>query len=104
LSNIVVNFIAQTNTVELYCTNNLTFTNWTTAAGLTINMTFLIRPQLITRGVNWGNLGLSNPGFGVAIATNANNLLWTSITNGKTYALSMVAIGTNIFPTLTLWE
>jgi len=105
LSNIVVNFQTHTNFVELYCTNNLTFTNWTApATGITVTETILIRPQLITRGVNWGNLGLSNPGYGVAIGTNANNLLWTSITNGKTYAISFVAIGTNIFPAMTLWE
>ena len=104
LSNIVVNF-AQTNTVELWVTNNLTFTNWVGISDSgSVPLLYLIRPQLITRGVNWGNLGLSNPGFGVAIATNANNALWTTLTNGKTYALSLTRVRTNIFPTLTLWE
>jgi len=73
LSNLTVNFLS-TNTLEIYATNNLTFTNWSgMAAGLTFNKTILIRPQLITRGVNWGNLGLSNPGYSVGIGTNANN-------------------------------
>jgi hypothetical protein len=104
-SNITVAFKGHTNTVYLYLTNNATFTNWTTlASGLQSSALYIIRPQLITRGVNWGNLGGSNPGYGVAIYTNANNLLWTWLTNGKTYALSMQCIETNIFPTLTLWE
>lgn len=105
VSNIVVSF-SQTNTVEIWLTNNATFTNWTGIAddSQRNDKLIIIRPQLITRGVNWGNLGLSNPGFSVAIATNANNLLWTSLTNGKTYALSLTRIRTNIFPTLTLWE
>jgi hypothetical protein len=104
LSNIVVNF-ATTNTVELWVTNNLTFTNWVGISDSgSVPLLYLIRPQLINRGVNWGNLGLSNPGFSVAIATNANNLLWTTLTNGKTYALSLTRVRTNIFPTLTLWE
>ena len=104
LSNIVVNF-ATTNTVEIWPTNNLTFTNWTGISDSgSVPLLYLIRPQLINRGVNWGNLGLSNPGYSVAIATNANNALWTTLTNGKTYALSLTRVRTNIFPTLTLWE
>jgi hypothetical protein len=105
LSNIVVNF-GVTNYVEVWFTNNLTFTNWTGLGddGSAASVTYLLRPQLINRGVNWGNLGLSNPGYSVAVATNANNLLWTTLTNAKTYALSMTRIRTNIFPMLTLWE
>lgn len=103
-SNITVNFNI-TNTVEIWFTNNLTFTNWSgvTDAGR-VDLLFLLRPQLIPRGVNWGNLGLSNPGYGVCIATNAGNTLWTSLTNGKTYALSITRVRTNLFPILTLWE
>lgn len=103
LSNITVN-LGTTNYVEIWTTNNLTFTNWVgiTDGGVG-NYTAIIRPQLITRGVNWGNLGLSNPGYGVAIATNANNAMWTSLTNDKTYALTITRVGTNLFPTLTVW-
>lgn len=104
LSNIVVNF-ALTNTVELWITNNITFTNWSGVSDAgAASVLYLIRPQLINRGVNFGNLGLSNPGFGVAIATNMNAPLWTTLTNGKTYALAITRIRTNLFPTLTLWE
>lgn len=103
-SNIVVNFAA-TNTIELYATNNLTFTNWT---GLTdqgsSSVMMLIRPQLVNRGVNWGNVGLSNPGFSVAIATNATNPLWTTLSNGMTYSLSITRSSTNLFPLIALWQ
>jgi hypothetical protein len=104
LSNIVVNF-AHTNSVDLYTTNNLTFTNWAgLLTGVESRKTIIIRPQLITRGINWGNLGLSNPGYGVAIATNAQNPLWLTVTSGVAYAVSFVANGTNIFPTITAWQ
>jgi len=103
-SNLTVNF-SVTNQVEIWFTNNLTFTNW---AGFTdanaSTWTAILRPQLINRGVNWGNLGLANHGYGVAIGTNANNLLWTTLTNGQVYALSIARVRTNLFPTLTLWQ
>jgi hypothetical protein len=104
LSNIVVNF-AVTNMVDVWFTNNITLTNWLgLASNSSANVTYMLRPQLVNRGVNWGNLGISNPGYRVGIYTNANNALWTTLTNGKVYSLSMSTIGTNIFPTLTLWE
>lgn len=105
LSNIVVNF-AQTNIVELWITNNVTFTNWSNIPdfGATPNIIYLIRPVLINRGVNWGNLGLSNPGYNVAIGTNINAPMWTTLTNGKTYSLTITRVRTNLFPVITLWE
>lgn len=104
LSNVTVSFTS-TNNLDLYITNNITLTNWTgLTAGIVETKTIFIYPQLIPRGVNYGNLGFSNPGYSVAIGTNANNKLWTTLTNNKTYVLSIVAKGTNLFPTISLWE
>jgi hypothetical protein len=100
LSNIEVNF-ATTNSVDLFLTNNATFTNWSgLAEGTSPSKTIWITPQLIPRGINWG----SAFGFGVAIRTNVNSPLWTTLTNDKNYVLAITAKGTNLFPTLTLWE
>lgn len=106
LSNIVVD-LALTNTVEIYATNNLTFTNWSFSGGWgglptsrSSSKLLLIRPQLINRGVNWGQ-GI---GYGVNVHTNANSPLLTTLDAGKTYAASITAVGTNLFISLSLWQ
>lgn len=106
LSNIVVD-LALTNTVEIYATNNLTLTNWSFSGGWgglstsrSSSKLLLIRPQLINRGVNWGQ----GRGYGVHVHTNANSPLLTTLEAGKTYAASITAVTTNLFISLSLWE
>ncbi len=99
-SNIVVNY-GISNRVEIYLTNNATFTNYSgNVAGVSGTKQMWIWPQLIPRGVNWG-LGI---GYGVRVMTNAANPLWTSITNGKTYVVTDEWQGTNIIRTIALFE
>ena len=99
-SNIVVNY-ALTNRVEIYATNNLTFTNYSgNLAGQSGTKQMWIRPQLITRGVNWG-IGI---GYSVRVLTNAANPLWTSLTNDKLYVVTDEWQSTNIIRTIALFE
>lgn len=99
-TNMIVNY--DQNSVDIYATNNLSFTN---QSGLTTNSTKsvmrFITPVLINRTVVWPTLGGSS--FGYKWFTNANSQMWTTLTNGKTYALSLTARGTNVHASLTEW-
>ena len=100
-------WLGQTNVSDLLVSTNVTFTNFN---GITVgNSASFTAFMKVTNaaanvGVNWGNLGGSNPGYAIAIWTNANSPMWTTLTNTKTYVLSVTSRGTNLHPTLTLWE
>ncbi len=97
LSNIVVNF--RTNRVSMTLTNNATFTNYTGVDATTAaDVSFMIFPQLINRGVNWPVSGASYDG--TYFRTNANSPLWTTLTQGVAYVYSLSRYGTNVVGTL----
>ena len=103
-SNIVINF--NQPAVEIFATNNLSFTNYSgivAGMGAAKNVRIHILPQLINRTVIWPTLGV--PANGVQWKTNANsNMGWTTLTNGNEYVLSLSSRGTNIFASITEWK
>jgi hypothetical protein len=100
LSNIVCNY-ADTNTVLLFITNNVTLTNRVGLAdGRNGRKRFIIIPQLITRGINHG-LGI---GFASRVMTNAANTVSNTVPAGSYAVIDDDFIGTNIIRTLTMWQ
>ena len=100
-------WLGQTNVSDLLISTNVTFTNFNgITAGRSASFTAFMKVTNAAAnvGVNWGNLGGSNPGYAVALWTNANAPMWTTLTNTKTYVLSVTSRGTNLHPTITLWE
>jgi len=100
-------WLGQTNVSDLLVSTNVTFTNFNgITAGNSASFTAFMKVTNAAAnvGVNWGNLGGSNPGYAIAIWTNANSPMWKTLTNTKTYVLSVTSRGTNLHPTLTLWE
>jgi hypothetical protein len=101
LSNVVVNF--RTNKYLLTITNNITLTNFTGLnSGVGADTTLMILPQLINRGVGYPTFG--TPSFGQLARTNANSPMWTTLTSGIAYAISVSAFGTNTFWAITEWR
>lgn len=101
LSNVVVNL--RTNVVDLYTTNNLTFTNYTGVQdGVSGSVMFRITPQLINRGVTYPVSG--NSYNGTKFWTNQNSTLWTTLTQGVTYVYTLTFFGTNVHASLTAWQ
>lgn len=99
--------LGMTNAVDMLLSTNMTLTNFSgVAAGVYGTWTAFIKVTNSAGNVvvNYGNLGLENPGYGVAIGTNANAPMWTVLTNTKTYALTYVFRGTNGHVSISLWE
>lgn len=89
--------------VNLYLTNNASFTNFSgLAVGKAVPLLVRIFPQSTTRAIVWPTLGA--PGYGIRIYTNANAPMWTSFTNGNVYALALDIDGTNIWAALSEWK
>lgn len=103
-TNILVNF-AQTNCIQLFTTNLLSqFTNITgLAAGKRTVKEFLITPSAPGQNLTM-TWPVGNQHGLYSWKTNANSTFWTTLTNGKTYAVAMTAYGTNIHATLSLFE
>jgi hypothetical protein len=100
-TNITLNF--NQGAQVLYTTNNFSITNF---AGLSStsgekNITLRVMAQG-TITVVYPTLGA--PSFGVYAWTNANAPMWTTLTNGKAYIISITAQDTNLFSTITLWQ
>lgn len=91
-----------TNTVDMLLSTNVTFTNFLTSTAK--SGTYLAFMKVTNSagniGVNWG-LGA---GYGKYVFTNANNPIWTTLTNTKTYAASWTFRGTNVHLRLSLEE
>ncbi len=101
-SNVVVNFGA-TNKYFIYITNNITLTNLVgLAANKSFDATVMVQPQGANRSVFYPTLGGAQ--FGVRSYTNANSPMWTTLTNGSTYAISISAFDTNLFWAITEWK
>jgi hypothetical protein len=98
---VVVNL--RTNVVDLYATNNLTFTNYTGVKdGVSGSVMFRITPQLINRGVTYPAAG--NSYDGTRFWTNQNSTLWTTLTQGVTYVYTLTFFGTNVHASITAWQ
>jgi hypothetical protein len=100
-TNMTVNFNA--GIVDLYLTNNVSFTNFANvpASNYAALAVFRIHVQGVNRTAVWPTLG--GPSFGVYCETNTASPLWTTLTNGTRYRLTFDAFGTNIATTLTAW-
>jgi hypothetical protein len=100
-TNLTLNF-AQ-GAVDLYVTNStITLTNFLSLeAAREKPLVWYLYPQTDVTMV-YPTLGASS--YGVRFLTNANAPMWTTLTNGKVYVLSIVANRTNLFPTITLWQ
>lgn len=100
-SNLTVN--VRTNKYYFTITNNITVTNFTGIAdGVASDTTIIIEPQLIPRGIAYPTMGGSS--FGIYANTNANAPMWTTLTNGNRYALTVSSFGTNTFWSISLWK
>ena len=102
VSNFVFSF--RTNTYELVVATNLNLTNIVghSRAPTATDMKILIRPINQNLVVVWPAAGVNHASYNWR--TNASSTLWTTLTNNKVYVASMSSIGTNVFPTITLWE
>lgn len=88
---------------DLYLTNNASFTNHSgLAAGKSKSVTLFITPTAINRTIVWPTLGA--PSFGTYWFTNSFSPMWTTLTSGVTYALSLTTRGTNVHASITEWK
>ena len=62
----------------------------------------IVVPQLINRTVVYPTLGAA--GYSVRSYTNSNSQMWTTLTNGSAYAISISGFGTNLFWAITEWK
>lgn len=100
-SNLTVNL--RTNKYFVTLTNNLTLTNFTgLSSAVGYDVTMIVVPQLINRTVVYPTLGAA--GYSVRSYTNSNSQMWTTLTNGSAYAISISGFGTNLFWAITEWK
>lgn len=100
-SNLTVNY--NIGAVDLFITNNISLTNQTGLAANTSKSTVLfIQPQLVNRTVVYPTLGGAS--FSQRWFTNANSPMWTTLTGGVTYALSLTSRGTNVHAAISEWK
>ncbi len=100
-SNLTINW--DQGTQDIYATNNLSLTNQTgLATGTNKNTTLFITPLLVTRTIVYPTLGGAS--FGQRWFTNINSPMWTTLTAGNVYAVSLTARGTNVHATISEWK
>jgi len=100
-SNLTVNY--NIGAVDLFITNSISLTNHTGLAANTSKTTVLfIQPQLVNRTVVYPTLG--GPSFGQRWFTNANSPMWTTLTGGVTYVMSLTSRGTNVHASISEWK
>jgi hypothetical protein len=106
-TNLTINFSPDaTNHLDVYSTN--WWTQWTNVSGLSAtgvrHKTIRFTPSAPGQGVTnvWPSSGLNHGLY--TWKTNVNSPMWQVFTNGKTYVVSLTAMGTNLHPTVTLWE
>jgi hypothetical protein len=88
---------------DLWLTNNVSLTNLSNLTdGMTKSVMWFVTPVGTTRTVVYPSLGAAS--FGAYWSTNANAPMWTSLTNGSTYVLSLTARGTNIHAAISAWK
>lgn len=82
-------------------TNNATSTNFAgAAAGEFHNATVIYDPQLVNRT----NVYPVGNQYGQRWVTNVNAPLFTTLTNGSFYILSLTTAGTNVFASMSAWS
>lgn len=102
-SQITVNFY--TNKYYFRITNNVSVTNFSGLAPTTgSDVTIVLEPTLVNRSIYYPLLGQGTPVQGIYCHTNANAPMWTTLTNGRKYALTISAYGTNTFWAITEWK
>lgn len=100
-TNITVNYDQAVR--DIFLTNNASFTNHSgLAEGKSKSVTLFITPTAINRTIVWPTLG--GPSFGTYWYTNSFSPLWTTLTSGVTYALSLTTRGTNVHASITDWK
>lgn len=100
-SNLVVD--VDISTRDIYLTNSISLTNWSNlAAGTSKNFVRFLSPILINRTVVYPTLGGTS--FGIRTFTNANSPMWTTLTQGVTYALSGTTRGTSVHLSISEWK
>lgn len=100
-SNLTIN--VRTNKYYVTATNNITVTNFAgITAGVASDTTIIIEPQLIPRGITYPTLGGTS--FGITANTNANSPMWTTLTNGVKYALTISSFGAQTFWSISAWK
>jgi hypothetical protein len=88
---------------DLFITNNISVTNFSSLADATSKtVTWHIYPQLVNRTVVWPTLG--TPNLGVYWRTNANAPMWTTLTQGVMYVVSIEWRNTNAWPAISEWK
>lgn len=88
--------------IEIYLTNNITITNFSgLITGTYGDVAIHLIPQLIPRGIGTPTLGGAS--FGTFVKTNVNSPIFTTVTNGTEYVLSISRRGTNQFWSMSLW-
>jgi len=101
VSNFTLSFL--TNSMELNVYTNINLTNIVGhSRAAKADLTVMIRPLNQNATAVWPAAGVNHLSYNWR--TNSASTLWTTLTNNKVYILSLSAIGTNLFPTLTLWE
>lgn len=95
-------FLGATNAfTRVVATNNMTMTNLAgVAAGVFRNATVLIEPQAINRT----NVYPVGSQYGQAWKTNVNAPLFTTLTGGVYYVLSLTTIDTNVLASMSVWQ
>lgn len=102
-SNLTMNAATGPIVRRLFITNNITITNITPPSqGQNVAFKWRIEPQLIPRGLLLPTLNGNQ--FGVRLETNANNTIWTTLTNGVTYDLVIDFWGTNGRVAISEWK
>jgi hypothetical protein len=87
-----------------YLTNNISVTNFSTVqAGHSGDAVVFIRPQGVNRTVVWP--AFQTPTLGAYFHTNTagGGQMFTTLTNGQTYTLSVTPFGTNLTMSLIGW-
>lgn len=98
-TNLFLNVTNKLTTIDV--TNNMTSTNFSgVAAGEFHNAVFVYSPQLISRT----NVYPVGNQYGQGWKTNVNAPLFTTLTNGVTYVLSLTTVGTNVFASMSAWQ
>lgn len=101
LTNLTIN-VSGPGELSLYLTNNATFTNFTgVTSGQSSLIEYWIYPQLVSRVITWPVFGDT---LGVSIKTNATPVMWTTLTNGVLYRLSMKWRDTNAVFSISAWQ
>ncbi len=96
-----ITIVATSAFTSVVATNNMTTTNLTGASsGVFNNALVLFRPQLVNR-TNCYPIGNQ---YGQAWKTNVNAPLFTTLTSGVFYVLSLTTVDSNVLASMSVWQ